>query len=57
MMVILETVVPKSATVAMKIFVPRKTVTALRTVLLAGTEPAARMVKFACFIAMYIITK
>ena len=55
-MVILETVVLKSATVAMEIFVPRKMVTARRTVLLAGMEPAARMVKFACFIAISVVT-
>jgi len=44
MMVILESIVPKHATVSMQIFVPRKLVTALHIVLLAGMEPAARMV-------------
>ena len=45
-MVILERIAAKSAAVSMEIFVPRKLATALHTVLLAGMEPAVRMVVF-----------
>ena len=49
-MVILERIVLYSAAVVMEIFVPRKMVTARHTVLQAGMEPAARMVKSSCLL-------